>query len=91
MLFEEVLARLESLSIDNLDVKENKIEVEDLVNISPCLHTDNYLTYSIFLGLRKDLSLEEIEAYKGLINALKTKEKNEMNNQYKRFETAVYK
>lgn len=90
MLLDEVLARLENLSIEEIEPQDNRIEVEDLINISPCLHTENHLTYSIFLGLRKDLSDEEVSAYKSLIDVLRAREKREMEKRYSHFEPANY-
>lgn len=84
MRIEEVLARLDNLTLE--DFNNETLEVEDLVNISPCLHTDNYLTYIIFLGIRKDLPEDMVEAYKALINALKKREHHNIKKQYAHFE-----
>lgn len=79
MKIEEIMSKLQYLTIDKLE--NPKLELEDLKKISPCLNEDNYLTYIIYLQYRPDLPEDEKECILKLIEALKINE----YEQYKTF------
>ena len=86
MKIEEVMQKLQYLTVEQ--VTNPKVEVEDLTNISPYLHPDDYLTYIVFLSNRNDLPEDEKDMYKSLIKALKAKEDQEIEDALKRFDNA---
>lgn len=72
MKYEELLQKLEYLSIDQ--VQNPKLEVEDLIKISPTLHSDNPMTFMLYLHYRPDLPEDEKELIQNLITLLQRRE-----------------
>jgi hypothetical protein len=86
---EELLKKIEYLTVEQ--VENPKWELEDMHKIHPSLGADNYMTYVLFLYLRKhDLSPEEVQEYNKLIDVMKELENKEIEKAYGHFEIAQY-
>lgn len=72
MYIEEILEKMNYLSVE--EVQHPKLQIEDLVSLSPTLTLDNILTYILFLQLRKDLTEAEREAIEYIIKQLRERE-----------------
>lgn len=84
MKLEELMFKLQYLTTE--EVENPKLEIEHLARLSPTLHTDNPLTYIIFLAFRKDLPEEERKFYELVLEALQNKERQDYEEALKRFE-----
>lgn len=84
MKYEELLQKLEYLSIDQ--VENPKLEVEDLMKISPTLHSDNPLTFMLYLHFRPDLPEDEKQLIQNLITLLQRREQEGYESFLKLFE-----
>tara|TARA_R110000822_G_scaffold141315_5_gene279095 strand:- start:442 stop:714 length:273 start_codon:yes stop_codon:yes gene_type:complete len=76
----DILNSIEIL-VENEEGVIPRIELQEIMGYHESLTYDNSLTYKIFLLKRPDLSKEEVDIYKEIINRLE-------NNDRIRYETA---
>ena len=84
MRYEELMQKMQYLTVE--EVEHPKLEIEHLINISPTLHLDNYLTYIIYLQYRPDLPDDEKELIQNIITLLKKKEDEAYAEALQRFD-----